>query len=129
LVGTLFWIRSDQPLSDQAIAQLTNPAGLAGLFGMVMDQMDQGLIPAQRFRHVQYLDFVADPIKTVENLYSELGFQLTPAARTTMSSYIQNHPREARPAHRYSTGDAQRQAAERKLFERYQTRFGVRSEP
>ena len=128
LVGTLFWIRSDQALSAQAIAQLTNPAGLAGLFGLVMDQVDQGIIPADRLHAVQYLDFVADPVKTVESLYRHLGFPLSRAALKTMSDYLHNHPREARPAHRYSTGDAERQSAERKLFERYQTRFGVQSE-
>jgi len=128
LVGTLFWIRSDQPLSEQAIAQLTNPAGLAAYFGNVIDQMEEGLVPADRFHHVQYLDFVADPLKTVETLYRDLGFPLTAAARKTMSDYIENHPREARPAHRYSTGDTERQSAERRLFERYQSRFGVKSE-
>jgi hypothetical protein len=128
LVGTLFWIRSDQPLSEQAIAQLTNPAGLAAFFGNVMDQMDKGQVAAGRFHHVQYLDFVADPIKTVDNVYRDLGFPLTPAARRTMSDYVENHPREARPPHRYTSGDSAQQSAERKLFERYQTRFGVKSE-
>jgi len=129
LVGTLFWIRSDQSLSEQAIAQLTNPAGLAAFFGHVMDQMDQGIVPAQRFHHVQYLDFIADPVKTLETLYRNLGFPLTPSARQTMDDYMKKHPREARPAHRYTSGDAERQSIERKLFERYQTRFSVKSEP
>jgi hypothetical protein len=128
LVGTLFWIRSDKPLNEQAIAQLTNPAGLAGLFGMVMDQIEQGLVPKERLRSVQYLDFVADPLKTVQKLYRDMGIQMTDRAKAAMEKYVHENPRESRPAHKYSTGDAARQKEERKLFARYQTLFGVQSE-
>src|SRR5262249_23153159 len=38
LVGTLFWIRSERRLSEQAIAQLTSADGLANLFNRVFDQ-------------------------------------------------------------------------------------------
>lgn len=128
LIGTLFWIRSDRPLSEQAIAQLTNPAGLASHFDRVMDQIDQGLIPQSQLRSVQYLDFVNDALDTVEKLYRGMGLELTGRAKDAMQRYMREHPREQRPAHKYSSGDAARQQDERKLFERYQTRFNVESE-
>jgi Sulfotransferase family len=128
LVGTLFWIRSDQPLSEQAIAQLTNPAGMAAFFGNVIDQIERGQVPAQALHNIQYLDFVADPVATAEKLYRELGIPFTPAAREAMDGYVRKHPRESRPAHQYGTGDLARIAEERKLFERYQRRFNVKSE-
>lgn len=128
LVGTMLWMRSERPLDPRAIAQLTNPEGLAGLFDLVMDQMDSGKIPAAQFRHVQYVDFVADPMGTVEKLYRDMNITLSPSARTAMQTYLREHPRESRPAHKYVVGDEDRRRDERKLFERYQSRFSVKSE-
>ena len=128
LVGTILWVRSDQGLDERSTAQLTNPAGLAGLFGMVMDQIEQGKVPGNQFRHVQYVDFINDPLATVEKLYLEMGTPLTGKARQAMADYLQEHPRDNRPTHKYNVGDAQRLAEERKLFERYQTKFSVKTE-
>jgi hypothetical protein len=128
LVGTLFWIRSDRPLSEQAIGQLTNPAGLAGLFDNVIDLLEQGVIPRQALLNVQYLDFVRDPLRTIAELYRSLGLELSEPARHAMQAYQEQRPRESRPTHKYATGDASRVDAERKLFERYQRTFDVASE-
>lgn len=128
LIGTILWQRSDHKLDARATAQLTNPTGLAGLFGMVMDQIDQGIIPGDQFHHVQYVDFISDPIAVVENLYHDMGIELTAAARKAMNNYIAAHPRESRPAHKYNVDVAARASEERKLFERYQRRFNVKTE-
>ena len=128
LVGTILWLRSDRKMDSRAIAQLTNPAGLAGLFNMVMDQIEQGKVPASQLRNVQYGDFVDNPLRTVESLYREMGVPLSERARQAMSVYLQAHPREARPQHRYSVGNAERQAEERNLFDRYQSYFNVPTE-
>lgn len=128
LTGTLFWIRSDQQFSDAAWAELTNPAGLAGRFNKVMDYIEQGQIPGSQVRSVQYLDLVENPLGAVEQLYRELGFELTPTARQAMENYLEEHPREARPVHKYSVGDAAQQAADRQHFARYQAYFQVKSE-
>jgi hypothetical protein len=128
LVGTILWMRSDQGLDERSTAQLTNPAGLAGLFGMVMDQIESGKIPAAQFRHVQYLDFINDPVATVETLYRDMGIKLTDAARKAMTDYLAAHPRESRPVHKYNVDVAARIAEERKLFERYQNTFKVKTE-
>jgi Sulfotransferase family len=128
LVGTLFWMRSDQPLSEQAISQLTNPAGLAGFFDHVLNQLERGEIPVQSLHNIQYLDFVKDPLGVVEKLYLELNVPLTAAARTAMQEYLTAHPRESRPAHRYRVAEGGDLSAERKLFERYQQHFKVPSE-
>lgn len=128
LVGTLFWIRSDRRLSDKAIAQLTNPVNLAGLFEHVMGQIDRGEVPRERLYNVQYADFVGDPIGTTEQLYDDMKIELTAAAKRAMTDYMDKHPREARPKHLYKIGDEKRLSEERRLFERYQRAFGVQSE-
>jgi len=128
LIGTLFWIRSDKPLSEQAIGRLTNPAGLAGFFDLFMDQLERGDVPVSALHNVQYLDFIRDPFGTVDTLYREMGIPFTDKAQEAMRTYLRERPRESRPAHRYSVGDAARLAAERALFERYQRHFKVESE-
>lgn len=128
LVGTLFWIRSDQPLSEAAIVQITNPAGLAGMFDKVMNEMEQGIVPAQQICSIHYDEFIGNPIGAVETLYREMGIQLSAAARETMEAYLRERPRESRPQHKYSIGDAERLTEERKLFDRYQKRFNVKTE-
>jgi hypothetical protein len=128
LIGTILWTRSDKQMDERAMAQLTNPSGLAGLFGMVMDQIDQGLVPASRFHHAQYLDFINDPLATVEKVYKEIGIVLSQEAKQAMATYLREHPRESRPAHKYNVGDAARFADERKVFERYQNYFQVKNE-
>ena len=127
-IGTILWARSDQKLNENAVANLTNPAGAAAMFDVVMDQMDQGVIPASQFHHAQYLDFVADPMATVEKLYAEMRIPLTDAARKAMKNHLEANPREKRPAHNYQVNVAARANEERKLFARYQARFGVSSE-
>ncbi len=128
LVGTILWTRSERKMDSRAIAQLTNPAGLAALFNMVMDQIDRGDVPASQMHSVQYLDLVDAPMETVEKLYRDLKVPLTEAARTAMNRYIHEHPREARPPHRYQVGTADKHAEERKLFERYENRYQVKRE-
>ncbi|MET0987360.1 MAG: sulfotransferase [Steroidobacteraceae bacterium] len=128
LVGTIHWMRSDRKLDESATAHLTNPAGLAGLYDLVMNQMDQGIIPADRIHHVQYVDFVTDPVATVEALYRSMGETFTERAREAMRAYLREHPRSSRPPHRYADGQAERRNEERKLFDRYLKRFNVRYE-
>jgi Sulfotransferase family len=128
LIGTILWMRSDRKMDERATAQQVNPAAMAGLFNLVMDQMEQGRVPARQMRHVQYVDFISDPLGSVETLYREMGIALTDRARQAMTVYLREHPRESRPAHKYSDGDAERRAEERKLYERYQTHFGVKNE-
>lgn len=64
---------------------------------------------ADRARHdpahfidVEYDDFVADPIATVERVYDRLGATLTLAARTAMAAA---QTRGRAPAHRYDLAD------------------------
>jgi Sulfotransferase family len=128
MIGTILWMRSDQGLDARSTAQLTNPAGLAGFFGLVMDQMEQGKVPVSQFRNIQYVDLIKDPVGTVDKLYRDMGIQLTDRARQAMETYVRENPRDNRPTHKYNVGDAARLAEERKLFERYQTYFKVKTE-
>ncbi|MET0660542.1 MAG: sulfotransferase [Steroidobacteraceae bacterium] len=128
MVGTILWMRSDKQLDDKVMEHITNPAGLAGLNAMVMDQLDRGDFPASRLHHAQYLELIADPLATVETLYREMGITMSDSSYAAMAAYLEANPRESRPAHQYHVGDAEKQSTERALFARYQERFKVKSE-
>lgn len=128
LMGTVLWMRSDKGLDDKVMEHVTNPAGLAGLNDRVMEQMDRGDFPVDRLHHAHYLDLITEPLATVEALYRDMGIAMLDASRDAMAGYLKDNPRESRPAHQYQIGDAEQHRRERKLFERYQNRFKVKSE-
>jgi hypothetical protein len=53
-----------------------------------------------RFIDVRYEDFVADPLRTVEEIYDRLGGRLSSPARSAMTSFF----RRTGDAHRYDLG-------------------------
>lgn len=59
--------------------------------------------PAQ-FCDVDYSDFAADPLTTVESVYAYFGLELTPAAADAMRA-LHAGAAGGRPAHRYSLAD------------------------
>ena len=61
--------------------------------------------PAQFF-DVDYTEFVADPVRTVEAVYAHFGLALTGPARAAMSA-VREHsaPAAVGPAHRYALSD------------------------
>jgi Sulfotransferase family len=61
--------------------------------------------PAQ-FRDVQYEEFVADPIATVEGIYRHFGLPLTDQTRTAMAAvHAASRSGERRPSHQYTLAD------------------------
>ncbi|MBY6413997.1 sulfotransferase [Rhodococcus sp. BP-252] len=71
-----------------------------------------------QFHDVDYHDFVADPLGTVESLYRHFGLRLTAEARTRMSTlHAESRSGNRRPAHRYALSDfgLDRREVERRL--------------
>lgn len=128
LVGTLFALRSDRPLSPDFITKVTDPDHMAQLFELVMDYMDDGTIKPSNLVHLQYLDFIRDPVAVIARLYDDLGLALPDAARDAMANYMAENRKQKREKHVYDEGDPERRNAERKLFANYQARFGIENE-
>lgn len=59
-------------------------------------------LPAERFIDVDFRDTVSDPLGTVEGIYREIGMAFTESTRGSVITYMNSHPREARPAHQYT---------------------------
>ena len=128
LIGTLTWIRSDHELDENTFRQITNPAAMAAMLEQGIDWIENGEIPRQQVCNVHYQNLIANPLATIEMLYQHLGILLTDEARRSLEAYVRDNPRDNRPTHQYATGDAARLAEERKVFDRYQSYFEVKSE-
>jgi hypothetical protein len=72
-----------------------------------------------------YADLVSDPVATVEAVYAALDMDFTDAARAASRTYVDTHPREARPAHKLNLGSDELNSRERRAFHRYQTYFAI----
>jgi hypothetical protein len=57
--------------------------------------------PEGTFVDVDYRDTVARPLEVVSRVEAAIGLSLTDAARARVAAYIEAHPRDARPPHRY----------------------------
>jgi hypothetical protein len=67
---------------------------------------DRALHGAERFVDVHHDDFVADPLRTVEEIYDRLGTPLTGSARGAMAAaHAESTAGRHRPAHRYELAD------------------------
>ena len=128
LVGTLAYVRSDAVLSEGTFDAVASPDGAAQMLTRPIDWIEAGLLRRDHLVNVQYGDFVEDPVGTAAAVYQQLGMTMTPAARAAMTRYMASHPRDSRPKLRYDTGSAADISAERAVFGRYQSYFGVPSE-
>ena len=128
IVGTIQWGRSDYPFSAVSLAYMTDPQLAADRFGAVVDRLDAGGVPPAQIFHVLFRDLVKDPIGQVEGMYHHFGINLSDEGRAAMAQYMDEHPRDNRPPHKFSTGSDAAVARARNAFARYQERFDVPNE-
>jgi hypothetical protein len=127
LMGTLKWMRCEAV--DLAPAAQALPRGYAALFRAEIEQRAAGALPDQRFVDLRYHDLMADPLRTVGELYARLGWELAAETRRAMTAHLAARPRHARGAHRYDLASfGLDPAAERERFRFYCERFGVPEE-
>jgi hypothetical protein len=128
MIGTLIWIRSDVKPSAGIFDFLTDPANSAANLSQPIDWIEQGALPGGQLHNVHYEALIADPAGALGRLYHDVGMDFTPGFRKRIEDHFAAHPRSARAKHGYAVGDADRVAAERRHYERYQRYFEVPSE-
>ena len=94
----------------------------------MIDKLSAGVVPGKQIHHLLYTDLVGDPMQAVENLYRHFGIPLSLEGQKAMAQYLADHPRDARPPHKFSIGSGAEVARARKAFKRYQDYFKVPSE-
>jgi hypothetical protein len=93
-----------------------------------IEWLENGQIPRERLCNVNYVEFIDDPIGTVEKIYTYFDAALSDRARDAMAQYMRESPRSARPVHQYDSKTTQVLAGARNVFRRYQQYFDVPSE-
>ena len=128
MIGTLTWIRSDVKPSAGIFDFITDPIVSAANLSQPIDWIEQGALPEGQLHNIHYAALIGDPAGAIGGLYRDLGMAFTPAFRQRIEDHFAAHPRTARAKHSYSVGEADRIAAERRHYERYQSYFAVPSE-
>lgn len=59
-------------------------------------------LPENTFIDVDFRSTVTNPVGVIERIYAHIGLEMTDLAARQIHSYMQAHPREARPEHKYS---------------------------
>jgi hypothetical protein len=67
-------------------------------------------------------------LQQIDAMYSHFVIAMSDTGRRAMAQYLVDHPRDARPPHRFSLGSDAVIAHAREVFKRYQNYFGVANE-
>jgi len=117
---------------DVSIAQVAHEWAGAILDAMdrAVDAREDGTVPADRVLDIDYVEFVADPIRTVRTIYERWDAELTPAVEDRMRAFLADHGQTTHGQHRYSLADTGLPVGElRARARRYQDFFDVTAEP
>jgi hypothetical protein len=96
-----------------------------------IEARERATLAPERVIDVQFSDFLADPLATIERIYAQLRLELSAATRARMRAFLAAHPGDGGGGGtRYAFANTGQDAgALRERAKRYQDRFGVVSEP
>ncbi len=126
LMGTLYSMRSDQPFNAEMMDDILLGAATAQSLEAVIEQREQGIVPAQNIADSRYQDLMDDPVACIECIYAHFGMDLKDPARGRMLAYLEGKPKGKFGAHAYKVDESK--SRERELFRRYQELYGVPDE-
>ena len=108
-------VASSASLSVQSRPESLTTADLDGYFGAMWLEVLQSMVdqlmefrqrrPDVPFLDLHFEDFVANPISAVEKIYDFDGRPFDDAARSTMETYLAEHPKGEHGSHRYELSD------------------------
>jgi Sulfotransferase family len=128
IIGTLQWSGSDHPFKGGSLAYMTDPEVSAARFNAVLDQLEAGVVPQRQICNLLYRDFVTDPMAAVSTIYRKFGLEMSQTSYNTMAKYLDDNPRDLRPAHRFNAGSPKVISRARNAYRRYQDYFAIPQE-
>ncbi|MFK7977703.1 MAG: sulfotransferase [Halioglobus sp.] len=126
LMGTLYYMRSDQPFNAQMFENIIMGEATAGRLEHVIAQRESGVVPQSSIADSRYQDLMDNPMACIESIYSHFGMALSDTSRQSMEDYLATKPKGKFGAHGYAVEESK--AAERHFFERYQSLYNVPDE-
>jgi len=126
LMGTLYYMRSDQPFNAQLFDNIIMGDATARRLEHVIAQRASGIVPTANITDSRYQDLMDDPMACIAGIYAHFNMTLSTLARTRMQDYLRVKPKGKFGQHSYEV-DA-RKARDRPMFKRYQTLYNVPNE-
>jgi len=123
LMGTLYYMRSDQPFNAEMFENIIMGEATAQRLEHVMKLRDEGVLPEANITDSRYQDLMDDPMQCIENIYLHFGMALSRTAKERMLNYLSSKPKGKFGQHSYPIDDSK--AKERRFFKRYQERYDV----
>lgn len=128
VMGTIFWWRTDNPWGGGMLDDLIIPEHRSRTQDKLVQWMQDGTLRPGFVANALYQDFVNDPATTIRAIYRDLQLTLDEDVLAGMTAYLEAKPKGKYGKFTYKSSDPEVLAAERKIFEPYQTYFGVPNE-
>jgi hypothetical protein len=126
LMGTLYYMRSDQLFNAQQFDNIILGEATAQRLERVIEQRERGVVPPASIADSRYQDLMDDPMACIAKLYAHFGMDLSETASKRMLGYLQRKPQGKFGQHSYQV-DAGK-TRDRPLFKRYQNLYNVPDE-
>ncbi|MGI9285999.1 MAG: sulfotransferase family protein [Pseudomonadales bacterium] len=126
LMGTLYYMRSDQPFNAEMFENIIMGEATAQRLEHVIDQREAGIVPGQNIADSRYQDLMDDPMLCIDNIYKHFGMPLSDDAKRGMLNYLAAKPKGKFGKHSYEVDESR--SGDRPLFNRYQELYGVPNE-
>jgi hypothetical protein len=126
LLGTLYYMRSDQPFNAQLFENIVMGEATSLRLEHVIKQREEGVVPEENIADSRYQDLMDDPLACIASIYRHFNMNLPDLTRQRMQEYLENKPKGKFGQHDYDIDESK--VLERPLFERYQTLYNVPNE-
>ena len=126
LMGTLYFMRSDQPFNAQLFDNIIMGEATAQRLEQVIKQREKGIVPAGNITDSRYQDLMDDPMACIAGIYNHFDMALSGEVQARMQAYLAAKPQGKFGQHSYAV-DAAR-SRDRPMFMHYQQLYDVPSE-
>ncbi len=126
LMGTLYYMRSDQPFNAQLFDNIIMGDATAQRLEQVIEQRKKGVVPAANIVDSRYQDLMDDPMACIGTIYSHFGIVLSEIVKARMQGYLADKPKGKFGQHSYEVDKYK--ARDRPLFKRYQALYDIPDE-
>lgn len=128
LLGTLYWIRSDQEFESSAFEDLILGEATAARLMNALELRRSKSIPSPQCMDVRYQDLMDAPVDTIGAIHEFLGLDFGAKQAKAVEDYLRHKPKDKFGQHEYKPLDDEQRERERGFFAEYQRHFDIPDE-